>query len=177
MGKIADEYEKLQVFMQSPDRHISGSLQGRRKVELRFRGSDSFSEYDDEAELASQLEHVLNGLIAQQREAKLSIVRTVAGLRTASGQHWDAAQRRYQDERARLNATGLSIDEYVTISCTGMREMDVTIVRGTLDQLEGSEFLLEVNSALSEMWVEWGIKSLDLQQRTFGLTRTRHLVA
>ncbi|MGH8794609.1 MAG: hypothetical protein ACRDXX_18420 [Stackebrandtia sp.] len=147
MSALSDQMEALVVRTRSSDGNIQGRLHHGGRVEFGFRSQEDYERYDADG-LARQLGALLRAM-HQDRASALRAVRAEAG-RTpteANRPHWDAGRRRYDAEVAQVAAKGVSRHRLVAVRAVGMRDHEVSVRPGALDQLDAAGFAAEFQSA------------------------------
>ncbi|ADD44432.1 hypothetical protein [Stackebrandtia nassauensis] len=168
MGRLADTLDALSVRALSPDHRIQGQLHHRTKVDISFTSEDSYYEYKSEQAVAAQLSAVLNALIVGRNEGFCAAVREVTDLRLDDRPHWDARRRRFREERDGAPLEGQSAGGWLTVASVGLRDANATVKPGAFDELDASGFLIEVHSAIADLWKDQAMAMSYLRRTHFG---------
>ena len=162
MDSLADRLDSIRLRVQAPGSEIYADLHNRKDVSISF--GESVYEWMTER----TLEHLLASMgrllyvewIRRYRAELDEAFLNAAGPETQNDRDFIAA-------RAAMESSGRSQDGRVTLSVTGMQNLEVHIIRGTILELNENEFSARLHEAVQDLADNYQAGIRDLKLRYF----------
>lgn len=151
MGELADRLDGMRLRVSTPDGDITADLWERDRLSLAFR-KGVYGHLYDEVGLGRRLAVLAQLLWVARTREYWRIYRDVTG-DDEVGEDQPAGERdhAWRTERDELVVTGSSLHGHVTVRAVGMRQWEVGIRRGTVQDLDEQQFSTAVGEAAGEL--------------------------